>query len=125
MSITFYGHPFSSYCQKVQCALYENAVPFAYRMLDPDHPENAEKLGKLWPIGKFPVLVDDDQAVIESSIIIEYLDLMYPGPVRLIPEDQTAALEVRFMDRFFDNHIQTPMQAIVSNALREVTDRWV
>jgi glutathione S-transferase len=43
--------------------------------------------------------------------------------VRLIPDDPATALEVRFIDRFFDNYIQTPMQAIVSDALRDAGER--
>src|SRR5439155_8041651 len=39
-------------------------------------------------------------------------------PVRLIPEDPKAALDVRFMDRFFDNYVMTPMQRIVSDHMR-------
>lgn len=123
MTLQLLAHPFSSYCQKVSCALYENDIAFEFAMLDPDHPQNGEKLGAVWPIGKFPVLLDDDKPVIESTIIIEYLGLHYPGPVRLIPDDSTAALEVRFMDRFFDNYIQTPMQMIVGNAMRDDKDR--
>jgi glutathione S-transferase len=64
------------------------------------------------------VLVDDDRVIAESSIIIEYLDLRHPGAVQLLPDDRDAALEVRFMDRFFDNHVMTPMQKPVSEALR-------
>ena len=34
MTIELYAHPFSSYCQKVLIALYENATPFDWRVLD-------------------------------------------------------------------------------------------
>ena len=34
MPLTLYAHPFSSYCQKVLVALYENDLPFTYRMLE-------------------------------------------------------------------------------------------
>lgn len=37
--LTLYAHPFSSYCQKVLIALYENATPFTFRMLA-DGPSN-------------------------------------------------------------------------------------
>ena len=43
--------------------------------------------------------------------------------MRLVPDDPAAALEVRFIDRFFDNYLQTPMQTIVSNALRDAGER--
>ena len=36
-----YGHLFSSYCQKVLIALYENATPFELCMLAPGHEQNA------------------------------------------------------------------------------------
>jgi glutathione S-transferase len=39
------------------------------------------------------VLVDGDRSVAEASLIIEYLQMSYPGPVRLIPDDRAAALE--------------------------------
>src|SRR5215469_11509890 len=48
---------------------------------------------------EFAVLVDNGQAVVEASIIIEHLTLNHPGPVRLIPADPKAALDVRTMDR--------------------------
>jgi len=116
MSLTLYAHPFSSYCQKVLVALWENEVPFAYRHLE--EPGAGEELGALWPLGRFPVLVDDGRTVAESSIIIEHLDLYHPGPVRMLPTDRDAALEVRFMDRFFDNYVMTAMQKPVFEALR-------
>ena len=115
--LTLYSHPFSSYCQKVLIALWENDIDFAYRHLE--EPGAGEEMAALWPIGKFPVLVDDARTIVESSIIIEYLDTVHRGPVRLIPDDPAAALEVRFMDRFFDNYVMTEMQKPVSEALRE------
>ena len=116
MALTLYSHPFSSYCQKVLIALWETDIPFTYRHLE--HPGAAEERAALWPLGRFPVLVDDGRTVVESSIIIEHLDLHHPGPVKLIPEDRRAALEVRFLDRFFDSYVMTAMQAPVSEALR-------
>ena len=116
MSLTLYAHPFSSYCQKVLIALWENETPFTYRHLE--HPGAAEELAALWPFGRFPVLTDDGVMVAESTIIIEHLELNHPGRVRLLPEDRIAALEVRFMDRFFDNYVMTKMQKPVFEALK-------
>lgn len=118
MALELFAHPFSSYCWKVLIPLYENGTQFTYRSLGPDHPENGERLAALWPIGKFPLLVDDDEPVMESSIIIEHLQLRHPGPVRLIPDDPERALEVRKLDRIFDNHVMGEMQRIVIDAIR-------
>ncbi len=121
--IELYAHPFSSYCQKVLIALYENAIPFVFRMLGPDDPDNGAKLAALWPPAKFPLLVDDGRPVLESSIIIEHLQLRRPGPVRLIPDDADAAIEVRMLDRIFDNHVMANMQRVVNDALRPADRR--
>ena len=113
-----YAHPFSSYCQKVLVALYENAIPFEFRLLAPGEERAAAEHAALWPLKRMPVLVDDGRTVVEASIIIEHLGLHHAGPVRLIPEDPRAALDVRMMDRFFDNYVMTPMQKIVGDHLR-------
>jgi glutathione S-transferase len=121
MSLTLYAHPFAAYCWKVLIALYENGTPFRYRMVD-DAAGFAE-LEALWPLKKFPVLKDNEVSVIESSVIIEHLMLRHLGTKRLIPDDIDTALEVRFMDRFFDNYIMTPMQKLVSDRMRADGER--
>ena len=45
------------------------------------------------------------------------------GATQLIPKDPKSALEVRLMDRFFDNYVMTPMQRIVADSLRAASDR--
>lgn len=118
MPLKLYAHPFSSYCQKVLIALYENDTVFEYRMLDPGDTEAQAELEALWPFKRFPVLVDDGRPVVESSIIIEHLALHHSGPMELIPQDANTALQVRLMDRFFDQYVMTPMQKIVGDSLR-------
>ena len=117
MSLALYAHPFSSYCQKVLVALYENDVPFEYRSLE--DPSAMAELKARWPFARFPVLVDDGRTVVESTIIIEHLMLTRGGRVRWLPDDPLAALEVRFLDRFFDNDVMTAMQKPVLAALRQ------
>ena len=123
MSLTLYAHPFSSYCQKVLIALYANATPFTYRVLGPEDPDAGEAWSRLWPLKRMPVLVDGRRTVLESSTIIEYLDLYRPGAVRLLPADLDLAIDARMMDRIFDNYVMTPMQKIVLDHLRPETDR--
>jgi len=118
MSLQLFGHPFSSYTMKALIALYENATPFEFRMLDPDHPENGAELARRWPIARFPLLVDGGTTVFETSAIIEHLTAFHPGPVTLIPADEKAAVPVRMLDRVFDNHVMGPMQSIVLDARR-------
>jgi glutathione S-transferase len=123
MTLKLYAHPFSSYCQKALTALYENGTPFEWRLLGPDDPAASEELAALWPLRRMPMLRDGERTMVESSIIIEYLDQHCPGPAPLIPVDADAALEVRTLDRFFDNYVHTPMQKIVHDSLRAEGDR--
>ena len=116
MSLTLFAHPFSSYCQKVLTALYENATRFSLRMLS--EADAAREFEALWPIKRMPVLVDGSETIMEASIIIEHLDLHHPGPVRLLPDHPKAVLDVRFMDRVFDNYVMSPMQRIVADHIR-------
>lgn len=119
-TLILYGHLFSSYTQKVLIALYENGTPFEFRSVAPDQPQHTAQWLQRWPMSKFPVLVDGERTVAESSIIIEHLHLRYPGPVPLLPSDPIAALDVRFMDRFFDLHVMDAMQVAIETALKRV-----
>ena len=122
MSLQFFGHPFSSYTQKVLIALWADETPFDYRVIDPDHPENGEELKRHSPFGQFPLLIDGETAVFESTPIIEYLQAAHPGPNRWIPDGELGR-RVRFLDRFFDLHVMGNMQAVVGNALRPEDSR--
>lgn len=115
-----YAHPFSSYSQKVLIALYENTTPFEYRNLE-EPAANAE-LAALWPLKRFPVLLDDGRCILESSTIVAHLQAHHPGPICLIPPGD-AGLEVHMLDRVFDNYVMTPMQKVVLDALRPAADR--
>jgi len=117
MPLVLYGHAFSSYTQKVLIALYENGTPFEFRSLGPDSPQHSAEWLRRWPLRKFPLLVDAERNVAETSIIIEYLQLVHPGAVRLLPTDSMAALQVRFLDRFCDLHVMNAAQHAVDGAL--------
>jgi len=123
--LTLFAHPFSSYCQKALIALYENDTPFSFRTLhfDGSDPATLEDFAALWPLKRMPLLADRGRPVAEATVIIEHLHLHHPGPVRLLPDDPDAALQVRFLDRFFDNYVHTPLQRIVFDAIRAPADR--
>lgn len=125
MALTLYYHPLASYCWKVLIALYENETPFEPRLVDLSRPEQRDALEKLWPLTKFPVLVDElsGRVVPESTIIIEYLSIHHGGRARLLPADADAALEARLLDRFIDNQIHEPMQKHVGDKLRPADAR--
>lgn len=121
MKPQFFGHPFSSYTWKALIALYENGTGFEYRHLE--DAEAGAEWESHWPIKRFPILVDRGRTLVEASIIVEYLDLHHPGPAPMLPADPDVALEVRMLDRIFDNYVMGSMQKPVLNAIRPEGER--
>jgi hypothetical protein len=119
MTLTLYYHPFSSFCQKVLIALYENETPFEGRLIDLGDADSRAELERVWPLAKFPVLRDEEAGVTvpESGLIIEYLAERHPGPAALVPAGLHAGIGARLWDRFFDNYVNVPMQKAMLPAI--------
>ncbi len=111
--LQLFGHPFSSYTWKALIPLYANAVPFTFRMLGPEHPENQALLQQRTPAGKFPLLLDGETAVFEATAIIEYLAATRPECRTLLPADPIAGAHMRMLDRVFDNYVMANMNRVV------------
>lgn len=122
MGLILYGHPFSSYTQKVLIALWANDTPFDYRIIDGQHPDHQAELARHSPFNKFPLLIDDGAALFETTSIIDHLDAHHPGEHRWIPEGDMGR-RVRFLDRFFDLYVMEQMTVPVWNALRPADRR--
>lgn len=116
VSLELYVHPFSSYSWKALIPIWADGTPFEYRQV-PDNEANYTELKRIWPFGKFPVLVDNGQVIPEATCIIEHLQAHHPGPNVWIP-DGDLGRRVRFLDRFFDLYVQGNMQPAVNHALR-------
>lgn len=123
MALVLYYHPLASFCHKVLVALYENETVFKGHIVDLLDETSSEELRAFWPMGKIPLLRDEDRGrtVPETSIIIEYLNQHHPGPAELIPADPERALQARLWDRFFDLYVSVPMQKIVGDRLRPIS----
>lgn len=117
MSLEYFGHPFSSYTQKVLIPLWADGTEFNYRIVDPDHPENLEELKRHSPFGMFPLLIDDGRPLFESTTIIEHLVAHHPASNDWIPEGERGR-RVRFLDRFFDLYVMGNMQKAGLDILR-------
>ncbi|MGB3832123.1 MAG: glutathione S-transferase family protein [Mesorhizobium sp.] len=120
MSLTLHFHPLASFCWKALIALYENDTPFVPNIVDLGDEQSRTAFFRLWPLGKFPVLQDSARGALvpESSIIVEYLALHYPGRTALVPADPEQALQARLADRLYDFHLHEPMQKVVLDRLR-------
>lgn len=103
-----YFTPLSTYSQKALIALYEKGIRFTPHHVNLGDPEARAAYRKLYPLGKVPLLVDEDRTIPESSILIEYLDQRFEAAPRLIPADPESARRVRFHDRMFDLYLNDP-----------------
>ena len=119
-ALKLYFHPLASFCHKALIALYENGTPFEPIIVDLMDEVSSKAFRGVWPMAKMPVLRDEarGRTVAESTIIVEYLDVYYPGATRFLPEDADLAWQTRMWDRFFDHYVQEPMQKIVTDRLR-------
>ena len=113
--LEFFGHPFSSYTQKVLIALWADGTEFHYRMIE--DPANMEELRRHSPFGMFPLILDDGRPVFETTPIIEYLHVHHRGPNRWIPDGEEGR-RTRFLDRFFDLYVMGNMQKAGNDILR-------
>jgi glutathione S-transferase len=125
MPLTLHYHPLASFCWKALIGLYELGTSFEKHLVDLADSDARADFARLWPLAKFPVLRDDarGRTVPESTILLEYVDRLSDGAIRLIPRDPERALECRLRDRLFDTYVHAPMQKIVGDRLRPTDAR--
>lgn len=120
----FYYFPLSTYAQKTLMALYEKQVDFEPVIVDLRDSDQRSEYRKVYPLGKIPLLVrDDDWLIPESTIIIEYIDTHFDSGQRLIPEDKDKARQVRFMDRMSDLYLNETIATLVFQGWKPEADR--
>ena len=102
MSFILYNAPQSTCSQKVRIALWEKGLEFSEKKLDLFKGDQlTEEYKKLNPNGVVPTLIHDDEVIIDSSVIIEYLDeLLTENPLR--PATPAGRAHMREWMRFFE-----------------------
>jgi glutaredoxin len=96
--ITLFDAPRCPYCARVRIALAEKGVE--YETVEIDLSDRPGWLYEKNPLGKVPVLEEDDFILPESHLINEYLEERYPEPA-LLPADLSARARIRLLiDRF-------------------------
>ena len=100
--LTLYDFGNSVCCQKVRITLREKGLDWESVKVDLFKAEQYEpKYLKLNPKGIVPTLVHDGKAIIESTLICEYLDDTFPEP-QLIPADPWLRTRMRLWSKMVD-----------------------
>jgi glutathione S-transferase len=110
MALTLYNAPQSTCSQRVRFVLNAKGLAFAEHRLDlfagdqlkPDYLA-------LNPNGVVPTLVHDGAVIIDSSVIMEYVEEVFPNTPRFVPADPVARASMRSLMRFID---EVPAPAI-------------
>jgi len=100
--LTLYNNAYSTCSQKVRLVLHEKRLDWEDRQINFRANEHlAPDYLKLNPNGVVPTLVHDGQPVIDSSVIIEYLDETFPA-VPMAPRDALGRAKLRAWLRYFE-----------------------
>lgn len=102
LSFVLYNAPQSTCSQKVRICLWEKGLSFTEEKLDLFKGDQlTPEYKKLNPNGVVPTLIHDDEIIIDSSVIIEYLDELFPQ-VPLSPPTPAGRAHMREWLRFFE-----------------------
>lgn len=103
------NNPISTCSQKVRLTLHEKTLPFTDTRIDFRKKEHlTPEYLAINPDGVVPTLLHDGQPVLDSSVIMEYLDEVFPD-TPLTPSDPLARAKMRKWLRFIE---EVPTAAI-------------
>ncbi len=124
-------HNINSVCaQKVRIVLDEKGQEAREHLLTLRGDQNDPAYMRLNPSGVVPTLVHDGRAIVESSLILYYLDEVFPAPP-LMPSSPAARHRVRLYNKLIDEYmhnsctIMTFATAFRPNFLKVPREQWL
>ena len=113
-SLVLYNAPQSTCSQRVRFTLHEKNLAFSEVKLDLFSGDQLRpEYLKINPNGVVPSLVHDGRVIIDSAVIIEYLNEVFPVPSPLVPHDAVARAAMRSFIRYTDE-VPTPAVRVPS-----------
>ncbi len=105
---TLYNAPQSTCSQRVRFVLNAKGLDFAEHKLDLFAGDQLKpEYLKINPNGVVPALLHNGQVILDSAVIIEYLDETREGRMSFTPANPVARARMRWMMRYIDE-IPTP-----------------
>src|SRR6202049_4293365 len=113
-SLVLYNAPQSTCSQRVRFTLHEKGLSFSEHKLDLFSGDQLRpEYLKINPNGVVPSLIHDGKVIIDSAVIIEYLNEVFPEPPMLVPDDPVARAAMRPLIRYIDE-VPTPAVRVPS-----------
>ncbi len=100
----------SPFVRKVRVALAEKGLDYE---LEPVFPFGVSaEFRKISPLGKIPVLQEDDYYLPDSSAILDYLEVSHPTPP-LFPKDAKDRGRAVFLEEYADGGISAKLTGVI------------
>jgi len=105
--LRLYEHPLSPYVRKVKIVLNLKGIPYERIYVNPVDVDPAvlAAFAAASPLREVPALVDDDLAIFDSTVILEYLEERWPNPPAL-PESAAERARVRMLEELCDTQLE-------------------
>ncbi len=100
-----YEHPLSPYAQKVKLALWEKGIDFSTVHLGQMTAEQRTEFQALSPRSEVPCLLHNTLPIFDSTVILEYIEDVWPTPA-LLPATPTDRARVRMLEDVMDTHFE-------------------
>jgi glutathione S-transferase len=126
MMLTLHGFDVSNYYNMIKLALAYKGIEYTKNTV---YPNQTPEFLALSPMGKVPALETPQGTLCETSVILEYLDTLYPeNPI--YPSDSFAKAKVKELVKMCELYIELPArrchpEAFFGQVVNELTKKEV
>jgi len=96
------GIPLSPFVRKVAVVLNIKGIDYEVEPILPGSDDPAFRA--VSPLGKIPVLIDEELSIPDSSVICEYLEEAYPE-IPVLPREPAHRARARFLEEYGDTKL--------------------
>lgn len=113
--LTLIGSPISPFVRKVAALLDLKELTFRVDPVVAFYTD--ERFLRLNPLRRVPVLIDGDATIVDSSVILAYIEEAYPDGPSLLPASPVDRARVRFLEEYADTRMAEVFLWKVFNAV--------
>lgn len=106
-----YSAKLSPFAGRVRIAIHHKGIEDKIAIVYPPAPLNTPEWKQINPIGKIPVLETNGRRLVESEVILEYLEEMFPERP-LLPANLEDRALARTLNRICDLYIFEPFRPL-------------